>query len=83
MPSCQFSLYPLGTDDLGTAIDKAAEELVQSGLPYEVGNMSTVFYGGAEEVFDTLKNIYNVLQDQPVVMTVTLSNACPVPKKKS
>ena len=81
MPSCQFSIYPLGTDDLGTSIDIAADELLKSGLSYEVGNMSTLFYGEAAEISSKLENIYTAIQDKPVVITFTLSNPCPAPKR--
>lgn len=81
MPSCQFSLYPLGEKDLSPTINAAIQELKKSGLQYEMGNMSTIVYGGTDEIFAVLKNMYEAISNKPAVMTFTLSNACPVPKK--
>jgi len=83
MPSCQFSLYPLGTDDLSPAIEAALKELDEMGLSYEVGSMSTLVYGSAGEIFSALEKMYKAVSSRPVVMTVTVSNACPVPKNKA
>lgn len=81
MPSCQFSLYPLGTNDLSPAIDKAVEVLKNRGLEYEPGNMSTVVYGGTKELFEAFGEIFEAVSKHPVVMTMTVSNACPLPRK--
>jgi len=82
MPSCQISLYPLGTEDLGQPIEAALKELDTLGIQYEMGTMSTVIYGSEEQVFSSLRNMYAAVSDRPVVMSVTISNACPIPRKK-
>jgi uncharacterized protein YqgV (UPF0045/DUF77 family) len=41
MISCQFSLYPLGVEDLSLAIDAALAELGSLDLETDVGPMST------------------------------------------
>jgi len=81
MPSCQFSLYPLGTGDLSPVIDRALDQLKEMGIVYEMGNMSTVFYGSSEEIFTALKRMYEAVSMHPVVMNFTVSNACPVSPK--
>jgi uncharacterized protein YqgV (UPF0045/DUF77 family) len=45
MISCQFSLYPLGVDDLSPAIDAAVAEMKALGLDLDVGPMSTQVTG--------------------------------------
>jgi uncharacterized protein YqgV (UPF0045/DUF77 family) len=78
--SAQFSLYPLGQGDLAPAIEAALSALAERGLPYEVGSMSTVTWGDDEALFPALQEAFrraSVLGG--AVMTVTVSNACPLP----
>ena len=80
MISCEFSLYPLGVADLGPAIDAAIAELRKQGLSPEPGAMSTYVTGESATVFEALKNAFDAAaREGGVVMTVTLSNACPLP----
>ena len=82
MISCQFSLYPLGVEDLGPAIDAAVAELRRSGLDAEIGPMSTYVTGETDAVLDGLKQAFAAAaREAHVVMTVTLSNACPLPEQ--
>jgi uncharacterized protein YqgV (UPF0045/DUF77 family) len=79
MISCQFSLYPLGVADLGPAIDAAVKTAEAPGLEIEVGPMSSTMLGEAQDVFAALRRAFEVVAaDGHVVMTVTVSNACPV-----
>ena len=79
MISCQFSLYALGAEDLSPSINAAVAELHRLGLETNVGPMSTYVLGDAETVFLGLKRAFEVAaQEGHVVMTITLSNACPV-----
>jgi uncharacterized protein YqgV (UPF0045/DUF77 family) len=81
MISCQFSLYPLGVEDLGPAIVAAVAELRSSGLDAEIGPMSTYVTGETDAVFDGLNRAFAAAaREAHVVMTVTLSNACPLPE---
>jgi uncharacterized protein YqgV (UPF0045/DUF77 family) len=80
MVSCQLSIYALGIEDIGPAIEAAVAELRSLGLEPEVGPMSTYVTGDDETVFEGLKRAFAVAaQEGHVVMTVTVSNACPVP----
>jgi len=80
MISCQFSLYQLGVVDLGPAIEAAVAELRRLGLETEVGPMSTYVSGETSTVFEGLRRAFEVAtKEGHVVMTVTLSNACPEP----
>jgi uncharacterized protein YqgV (UPF0045/DUF77 family) len=79
MISCQFSLYPLGVEDLSPAIDAAVAEMEALGLELDVGSMSTQVTGDTALVFEGLKRAFDVAaREGHVVMTVTVSNACPV-----
>lgn len=80
MVSCQFSVYPLGVEDLSPAIDVALAEMRSLGLELEVGAMSTLVTGESPQVFEGLKRAFDAAASRGfVVMTVTLSNACPFP----
>ena len=79
MISCQFALYPLGVQDLSPAIAACLEEMRAMGLELEVGPMSTQVTGDSGLVFEGLKRAFDAAAaDGRVVMTVTVSNACPV-----
>ena len=77
--SCQFSLYPLGKEDLGEIIYRALDELKKREITYDLGGMSTIFSGDSDEVFSCMKSIFDVAaKEGGVVLTLTLSNACKV-----
>jgi len=81
--SAQVSLYPLGQPDLAPAIDDAVNALRQHQLEVAPGAMSTVVSGEDDAVFAALKDAMRRSSDRgQAVMVVTLSNACPVPRKR-
>ena len=80
MVSCQISIYPLGVEELGPAIEAAVAELRAAGLEPEVGPMATYVTGDEDTVFEGLKRAFEVAgREGHVVMTITVSNACPLP----
>ena len=80
--SAQVSLYPLGQDDLSPSIDAAVGEFERHGVECRTGSMSTVLWGDDEKVFTALLGAFREAASRGrVVMTVTLSNACPLPGK--
>ncbi len=80
--TCEFSLYPLGDVNLGQELDKAMAAVGETGLAYTVGNMSTYLEGEAGEVFAALDKAFAAIaREQWVVMTVTVSNACPAKQR--
>jgi uncharacterized protein YqgV (UPF0045/DUF77 family) len=80
MVSCQFSLYPLGVEDLGPAVEAAVNALRAAGLEASVGPMSTYVTGTSSAVFEGLRMAFDAAANQAgVVMTATVSNACPIP----
>ena len=81
--SAQISLYPLGQDDLTPAIQEVLDMLSKHSLPYQVGSMSTVTWGDDEIVFCALQKAFAKVTDHgSAVMTITVSNACPLPRQR-
>lgn len=79
MIQATVAVYPLGQTDLG-AIDRAIERLRAAGVVTEVRPMQTELTGEEEVVFAALRDAFEAAAAVGgVAMTVTLSNACPVP----
>ncbi len=78
--SAQVSLYPLRQPDIGPAIREVVRVLHDHGLAVQYGAMSTLAWGEASEVFGALEEAFTGrCRDGDTVMTVTFSNACPLP----
>lgn len=75
--SCQFSIYPLGVDDLGRGIDAALGAVRRHGLPVEAGAMSSTVTGPSDEVFAALRDAFEAAATGGCVLVATVSNACP------
>lgn len=77
--SAQVSIYPLRQERIGPAVDAVRAALVSRGLKPEVGPMSTVVSGEVAVIFAALQQAFvEAAATGQVVMTVTVSNACPV-----
>ena len=77
--SAQISVYPLRQQRLGPAIDAVKQALETRGLQPEIGAMSTIVTGEAKDVFIALHEAFDrAAASGHVVMTVTVSNACPI-----
>jgi uncharacterized protein YqgV (UPF0045/DUF77 family) len=77
--SAQISIYPLRQEHLSPAIDAVKQALGTRGLQPETGAMSTIVTGEAKEVFIALHEAFEqAAAAGHVVMTVTVSNACPI-----
>lgn len=78
--SAQVAIYPLRQDRFTPAITAVSRALETAGLRPEVGPMSTIVTGEAATVFRALEEAFvQAGASGDVVMTVTVSNACPVP----
>jgi uncharacterized protein YqgV (UPF0045/DUF77 family) len=81
--AAQLSLYPLGQITISPAVDDCLKILRGHGLQVVPGSMSTVVIGDVGDVFEALREaLKNAMTQGAVVMTVTLSNACPLPQKR-
>jgi uncharacterized protein YqgV (UPF0045/DUF77 family) len=79
--SAQVSLYPLGSENLASAIDQVLYIFREHGLEVNPGAMSTHLIGDDESIFTALQSAFLDIAGQGrVVMVVTFSNACPRPK---
>lgn len=76
--SCQFSIYPLGTPDLGAAVDAAVAAVRHRGLHVELGAMSSMVSGPVDVVFAALGGAFEAAASGGCVLVATVSNACPV-----
>lgn len=80
--AAQVSLYPLRQESLSPAIEEALRIFREHGLEVQPGSMSTVITGDDQDIFSALREAFaHVAEQGHVVMTVTFSNACPVPVK--
>jgi uncharacterized protein YqgV (UPF0045/DUF77 family) len=77
--SAQISVYPLRQDRLGPAIEAVRASLAEHGLKPEIGPMSTIVIGEGTVIFGALAEAFaKAAELGEVVMTITVSNACPV-----
>jgi uncharacterized protein YqgV (UPF0045/DUF77 family) len=77
--SAQIAIYPLRQERLAPTVHAASDALTAHGLAPSVGPMSTLVAGELDAVLDGLRAAFRTAAEAgPVVMTVTLSNACPV-----
>lgn len=78
--SAQIAVYPLRQERLSPAVEAVRRALLDNGLRAEPGPMSTYVVGEDQAVFAALQDAFARVSGQGhVVMTVTLSNACPIP----
>jgi uncharacterized protein YqgV (UPF0045/DUF77 family) len=79
MISAQVAIYPLRQQRLTPAIEAMMEAFKVHGLAAEVGPMSTTVLGDADSVFTALRDGFaRAAETGHLVMTVTVSNACPM-----
>jgi uncharacterized protein YqgV (UPF0045/DUF77 family) len=77
--SAQVAIYPLRQERLTPAIAAVSRALEAAGLRPQVGAMSTMVTGESAAVFRALEAAFaEAGAIGHVVMTVTVSNACPV-----
>lgn len=75
----RISLYPLRQDRLGPAIEALRATLEAAGFAPRVGAMSTAVVGEDTAIFAALAEGFGrAAALGHVVMTITVSNACPV-----
>jgi uncharacterized protein YqgV (UPF0045/DUF77 family) len=77
--SAQIAMYPLRQERLTPAVRAVSDALTGHALSPSVGPMSTLVTGELDSVVDALREAFvKAAATGHVVMTVTLSNACPV-----
>jgi uncharacterized protein YqgV (UPF0045/DUF77 family) len=79
MIAAQISVYPLRQEHLSPAIDAVKQALESNGLQPEIGAMSTIVTGEAKDVCVASQEAFDrAASTGHVVMSVTVSNACPI-----
>ena len=79
--SAQVSLYPLRQKEIGPSVREAVRVLRGHGLAVRIGEMSTLVWGEELLVFAALQEAFHQAAELgDTVMTVTVSNACPLPE---
>ncbi len=59
MPVCDITVVPEGVEDSYAAVDEVIGVIAASGLPYEVGAMSTAVEGNLDELFDLARAVHS------------------------
>ena len=78
--SAQIAIYPLRQQHLSPVVEDVVRTLCAHGLEVEPGPMSTYVVGEEDAIFAALREAFaHAAATGHVVMTVTLSNACPIP----
>ncbi len=78
--NAQISVYPLRQERLGPAVESVRVTLEEHGLSARVGPMSTTVTGDGDAIFAALAKAFErTASTGQVVMTITVSNACPLP----
>ena len=78
--SAQIAIYPLRQQRLTPAVEAVQQALRDKGLQAVPGPMSTYVVGDEAALFAALEVAFGrAAETGHVVMTVTLSNACPIP----
>ncbi|MEN6356069.1 MAG: MTH1187 family thiamine-binding protein [Armatimonadota bacterium] len=62
MVVAEFSITPLGEDELKPFIDAAVREVEKSGLKYEVDAMATTVEGDLEDILNVIKNAHTAVK---------------------
>ncbi|HHW04130.1 MAG TPA: hypothetical protein GXX35_15225 [Thermoanaerobacterales bacterium] len=77
MLSCEVSLYPMEVADSDQVINQALASLQRHGVTCEVGTMSTYISGSPEQVWESLKTLYDAASTKAkeLSMVVTISNS--------
>jgi len=72
-----FSMFPIGKgESLSTEIAKVIKLVKESGLPYQLGPMSTTIEGEWDEIFTLLNTCRQVLRQESnrVYMTIKVDD---------
>ncbi len=78
--SAQIAVYPLRQERLTPTIVAVQDALRDRGLTIHSGPMSTYVVGDDQAVFASIQDAFaRASSIGHVVLTVTLSNACPIP----
>ncbi|NPV27392.1 MAG: hypothetical protein HPY81_08125 [Firmicutes bacterium] len=76
MICAEVSLYPLKTNQASEIINESLTTLDRQNVDYKVGSISTHIHGNAEQVWASLRQLFDKAQAaSEVSMVVTITNA--------
>ncbi len=76
MITAEVSVYPLKTSDASSTIINSINSLNNGGVEYSVGSISTRLHGSEEQVWKSLKDMFQKAQNSgEVSMVITVTNA--------
>jgi uncharacterized protein YqgV (UPF0045/DUF77 family) len=79
--AAQVSIYPLRQPHFAPSINQALQIFREHGLEVNNGATSSVVSGEYEALFSALKEAFQrIAEGGQLVMIVSFSNACPVPR---
>lgn len=79
--TAQVSIYPLRQEELSPSIHAVLKAFKRHDVEVQPGPMSTLLWGNSGQVFAALQDAFRKAASQgQVVMTMTVSNACPLPE---
>ena len=79
----EMSLYPLRTLTLAEPIQRFIRHLHQKNIEVKMGTMSSHISGDCKDLFHALSVAFeDVAQEGEMVLTVKVSNACPLSIKE-
>jgi uncharacterized protein YqgV (UPF0045/DUF77 family) len=73
----EIAVYPQKTTDASKVINNTVNTLKNENVDYKVGSMNTHFHGTEDEVFKTLRDMFDTAQNQgvEVSMVATITNS--------
>lgn len=77
MLTAEVSIYPTKSRNASGVINHSIDSLNETGVSYEVDSIKTHLSGSREDVFDSLKSMFDTAQSEggEVSMVVTITNA--------
>lgn len=71
MVVAEFSVTPVGKDEMRPFVDAAVEQVRQSGLKYEVDALSTTVEGDLDQVFEVVKRAHSAVREKGAGRVIT------------
>lgn len=76
MICAEVSIYPLKTSNASSVITSSIDALGGKGVDYKVGSISTHIHGNPQQVWESLRTMFDQAKSQgEVSMVVTITNA--------
>lgn len=77
MIHAEVAVYPQKTSNASQVINSSIDSLKNQNVDYKVGPINTHFHGTEDEVFKSLRDMFDTAQNQgvEVSMVVTVTNS--------